>query len=462
VLDSPATQYTQTADGVNIAFQTLGDGPDVVFIPWIFNHVEALWDDYEVASFRHRLASFSRLIVLDQRGSGLSDPVPLNDLPALEMFVEDVRAVLEAVESERAVIVGWNDGGLIALLLAAIYPERVVGLVLIDAFARITHAEDGYLGLADRVTMVEGTEALTAVWGTGEAVTVWAPSRLDDMSFKERLGRIERMSMSPGAVRSVMQMINADLDTRAILETIQAPTLVLEHESPWLEPLAELDEIPNGGSQRTGRLGLYLANHIVGARYFDLGQGDLLYWGSDADRILDEIEEFVTGERPTIIGDRSLATVLFTDIVDSTRQASELGDRRWTDLLLAHHERSLRQIDRFHGRLVKNTGDGILATFDGPARAVRCASAIRDALVGLGLQVRAGLHTGEIEMNVDGIGGIAVHIAARVEAVARTGEVLVSRTVVDLVAGSGLDFEDRGEHDLKGVPGSWRLFSVAG
>jgi class 3 adenylate cyclase len=460
VIEGRATRYAQTADGLNVAFQTVGQGPDVVFIPWILNHVEALWDDVDVARFRSRMASFSRLIILDQRGSGLSDPVPLNDLPTLEMFVEDVRAVLDAVESERTVLVGWNDGGLIALLFAATYPGRVTGVVLLDGYARITDADDGYRGLSDRETVIDGTRAFAAAWGSGDAVTVWAPSFQNDQAFRERLARIERMSMSPGSVSSTVEMINVDLDVRPILPTIQAPTLVLEHASPWIKSLEPFEQPTIGDSQRTGRLGFYIAEHIEGARYVDLGQGDTLYWASDAERILDEIEEFVTGERSVGTVDRFLATVLFTDIVDSTQLAADLGDRRWRDLLIAHHERATRQIERFRGRIVKTTGDGVLATFDGPARAIRCACSLRDGLVGLGLQLRAGLHTGEIEeMNGD-IGGIAVHIAARVEALAQPGDVLVSRTVVDLVAGSGIEFQDRGEHSLKGVPGTWRVFAV--
>ena len=437
--------YAKSDDGAHIAYQVVGDGPlDLLFIPWWWNHLESQWDDPLISHFLDRLARFARLIVFDMRGVGLSDPVSLHDPPTLERWMGDAKAVLDAAGSSRAMVFGHGDGGLVATLFAATYPERTSGLILVDAYASLA-AEEGYEGW-DPTVLDETLARFSDFWGTGNPgwVRIIAPSEADNEAFRERLARLERSSVSPGAAAG-MQLIIGHLDVRSVLATISAPTLVVLHRDNVYMP---------------AMFGRYLAEHIPAATLVELDGADHLYWVGGADATLDEIEHFSTGTRSQPRSERVLATVLFTDIAGSTERAAELGDLRWGELLEAHHEVVRRQLARFRGREVKTIGDGFLAVFDGPARAIAGACAIRDGVRQLGLNVRAGLHTGEIETRGSDVAGIAVHIAQRVSALAEAGEVLVSRTVVDLVIGSGIQFADRGEHQLKGVPQSWQLFAV--
>jgi class 3 adenylate cyclase len=411
----PETRYVKSGD-VSIAYQVTGDGPvDLVLVAGFVSHLEIDWDEPGHAHFLHRLASFSRLIRFDKRGTGLSDRP--GGLPDLETRMDDVRAVMDAAKSERAVLFGYSEGGPMCVLFAATYPEMTSALVLYA-----TQVEEDWGWEADMRRMCPGADEAMARWWAARA----------------------RAAASPGAARDLILM-NSLIDVREILPTIQVPTLVL-HRTGDLD--STVDE------------GLYVGERIPGARFVELQGDDHVPW-IDPDQVVDEIEEFVTGVRPIQEPDRVLATVLFTDLVESTKRAAELGDRRWRTLLEAHHAAVRDQLGRFGGREVDTAGDGFLATFDGPARAIRAACAIRDGVQNLGLELRAGLHTGECELMSGKVGGIAVHTGARVAAQAGPGEVLVSSTVRDLVAGSGIAFEERGEHELKGV-GSWRLYSVVG
>jgi class 3 adenylate cyclase len=442
---NPQTRYARTDDGAHIAYQVVGTGPvDLIFIPWWWNHLESQWDDPLIGHFLDRLASFSRLIVFDMRGIGLSDPASLNDLPTLERWMSDAKAVLDEAESSRAIVLGHGDGGLVAMLFAATYPERTEGLVLADAYALLA-SDEGYEGW-DPEFLNGMLAGFAEFWGSGDPGWVHsvAPSEAANDAFRDQLARLERRSVSPGA-SAAMQLVIGHLDVRPVLPAISAPTLVLLHQDNLYMPAV---------------FGRYLAAHIPDAELVELSGADHLYWVGDPDATLSEIERFTTGTRAEPRVERVLTTVLFTDIAGSTSRASELGDERWRALLDRHHELVRRQLERFRGTEVKTMGDGFLATFDGPARAIACACAIRDAVGQLGLGVRAGLHTGEIEIHDSDVAGIAVHIGQRVSSLARPGEVLVSRTVVDLVVGSNIQFTDRGEHDLKGVPGSWRIFAV--
>ena len=437
------TRYAKSGD-VHIAYRTLGSGPvDVVVAEQWFSNVEIEREVRPLARFNDRLSAFARVIRFDKRGVGLSDPVPATALPTLEEWMDDLRAVLDDIGSEKAAIVTAMAGGFLACVFAATYPDRVSALVLIDGFARLTRAEEYPWGLtADQARDL--IQAFESAWGTGMMLDLFDPDDADDVALRESWGRYERHSVSPGTAASMVAMINAT-DIRGILPAIRVPTLVVARADTPIESAH----------------GRYLAERIAGATYVELpGRGSLL-WSGDQDALLREIEHFVTGSRPAPRHDRVLATVLFTDIVGSTDRAAEIGDTRWRELLAEHDQLVRRALDRFEGREVKTTGDGFLATFDGPARAIRCAQAIHEFLRAIGVDVRAGLHTGEIDL-VDGdVGGIAVHLGARVMAEAEAGETVVSSTVKDLVVGSGIAFEDRGEHHLKGVPGTWRLFAVS-
>jgi pimeloyl-ACP methyl ester carboxylesterase len=382
------------------------------------------------------------VISFDKRGTGLSDPAP--HAPTLEESVDDLRAVMDAAGSERADILGISEGGTMAALLAASHPARVSALVLYGTYARVLEAPDYPQGVTEGALSML-VEIHDKGWGEGVALGAWAPSRRDDAQLRQWWARLQRLAASPGMVRNIFALYPR-VDCREVLPTIQAPTLVVHRRGDRMVNI---------------ELGRYLADHIPGAKLVELEGEDHFFFTGDADAIVDEIEEFLTGVRPVPPVERVLATVLFTDVVGSTERAADLGDERWRSLLGAHHAQVRRQLDRFRGNEVNTTGDGFLATFDGPARAIRCATAIRDAVRGLGLEVRAGLHTGEVEMSDGDIAGIAVHPAAQVAATAQPGEVLVSRTVVDLVAGSGLTFADRGAQSLKGVPGEWQLFALA-
>jgi class 3 adenylate cyclase/pimeloyl-ACP methyl ester carboxylesterase len=394
------------------------------------------------ARFFDRISSFARLILFDKRGTGLSDPVA--EVPTLEQRVDDVRAVMDAAGSARAAMIGVSEGGPMSVLFAATHPDRVTALVLYGAMGRTTEAPDYPWASPAEALRESAAEFIAPYWGTDAQGTVelFAPSLADDPQAVEFAARMERSAASPGMVQKIFEMF-LDMDVRAILPTIHAPTLVLHRRG---------DRVVNR------RAGKELARQIPGARYVELGGIDHLPWAGDWTAVLGEIEEFLTGARSAPEPDRVLTTVMFTDIVGSTEQAAELGDARWRELLSAHQDAVRRELTRSGGREVKTLGDGCLATVDGPARAIRCAQAIVEEATSAGLQVRIGLHSGEVELIGNDVGGIAVHIAARIGALAAGGEVLVSSTVRDLVAGSGIRFADRGTQQLKGISDEWRLF----
>jgi class 3 adenylate cyclase len=435
-------QYARSGE-LRIAYATFGDGPvDFIFVPGWVSHLENWWDVNLSSRFFKRIASFSRLIMFDKRGTGLSDP--FTGVPTLEDRSDDVRAVLEAVGSESAFVCGLSEGGPMSVLYAATYPDRVRGLILIGSNVRMLAAPDWPHGWT-RERYEATLEDVAERWGQGGLMNMFLPGLIGDERAKRMWARFQRMGASPATARALMEA-NAGIDVRHVLPHIQVPALIVHRTDEHVVSVANAR---------------YMAEHIPDARLVEQPGEDHLPWLGDSDGMLDEIEEFVTGSRHHVDEDRILATVLFTDIVDSTRRAAEAGDRRWRELLDAHDEIGAREVERFRGRRVKTTGDGLLGVFDGPARAVRCAEAIQDSVADLGIQVRAGLHVGECELRGDDIGGLAVHIGARVAGLAEPGEILVSRTVRDLVAGSGLRFSDRGEHDLKGVPERWPLYAVA-
>jgi class 3 adenylate cyclase len=436
----PETGYAKSGD-LNIAYQVVGDGPiDLIYVPgWIWN-VELMWEEPAHAHVLERLARFSRLILFDKRGTGLSDPVPLDRLPTLEERMDDVRVVLDAVECEKAALFGFSEGGLMSILFAASYPERLSALALYGVFAKRIWSPD-YPWAPTPEARAREIEELERNWGHTMDLDQLAPS--EDEAFKQRLATYFRRSASPGAAVALMRM-NTQIDVRDVLPVIQVPTLVLHRKDDIDVKIEE---------------GRWVAERIPGARFVELSGDAHTLWAGDTDSIVDEIERHFTGVTQGPDPDRVLATVLFTDLVGSTRQATKLGDRRWRNLLERHHAVVRRELERYHGRELDIAGDGFFATFDGPARAIRCARAIGDGLGELGLDVRAGVHTGECEILGGKVAGVAVHTGARVAGQAQAGEVLVSSTVRDLVAGSGISFEDRGEHDLKGV-GARRLYSV--
>jgi pimeloyl-ACP methyl ester carboxylesterase len=439
---TPRTQYAKSGD-LHIAYQVTGAGPlDLVFVPGFVSHLEYQWEHPWSARFFERLGSFSRLIRFDKRGTGLSDRV--GGIPTLEQRMDDVRAVMDAVGVERAALVGVSEGGPMSLLFAATYPERTSALVLYGSYARRSWAPDNPGGHTEE----EWRAIIGAIekgWGEAADTNLRSPSAAGDKSYVRWISTYQRLAASPGAAIAVMEM-NKEIDVRPILSAVRVPTLVLHR-----------------AGDRTIRLeqGRYLAEHILGSKLIELPGDDHTPWVGDSDALLDEVEEFLTGSRHEAEIDRVLATVLFTDIVGSTERAAALGDRKWRDLLESYYSLARRELTRFRGREVDTAGDGFFAAFDGPARAIRCAEAISKGVRALGIEIRAGLHTGECEVIGDKVGGIAVHIGARVASLAQAGEVLVSSTVKDLVAGSGLGFEDRGTQSLKGVPGEWRLFAVA-
>jgi len=442
----PKTRYVR-ADGLNIAYQVVGDGPfDLVYVPGFVSNVELSWEEPLFALFLERLASFSRLILFDKRGTGMSDRVPTGELPSLEERVDDLTAVLDAVGSDEAALFSHSEGGNVAVMFAATYPERTRALVTAGIFAKRVRSED-YPWAPTTEERARAIEQVEADWGGTSWLIDLVPSCADDEPFKARLASYFRQSASPGAAAALFRM-NTNIDIRSVLPTISVPTMVMHRIG---DRDANIEE------------GRWIAARIPGARFIELAGEDHIPWVGDAQALLDLVEEFLTGGvQGTAEFDRVLASVLFTDIVGSTKMASALGDRRWRELLDSHDKLTRSYVEKYRGRVVKSTGDGALAIFDGPARSVRCASALRDALAGLGIALRAGIHTGEIEQRGDDVGGIAVHIAARVQALAEPGQVLVSRTVTDLVAGSGLEFDDLGEHYLKGIPGARRLYAVGG
>jgi len=441
----PETRYARSGD-VSIAYQVVGEGPlDLVLVHGWVQSFDPGWEIEAIKRFYLRLASFSRLILFDKRGTGLSDRVALDDLPTLETRMDDVRAVMDAVGSERAALLGHSEGGAMAALFGATYPERTTALVLVGSFARAAWAPDYPLGRTDGA-LDEKNEAIVESWGvefTRSVLRQLAPSIADDEELVQAYARAAARGASPAAASALMQM-SSMIDVRHVLPAIRVPTLVLHRADEFL-------------AETTRDVGA----RIPGARVVELPGHDHMPWLGDQDAVLEEIEEFLTGVRPHPALDRILATMLFTDIVGSTELAADLGDRRWRDLLEQHNALVRRELGRFRGRELNTAGDGFLATFDGPARAIACACAIRDAGRSLGLQIRFGLHTGELELAGSDVRGIAVHTGARVAGKAGPGEVLASSTVKDLVAGSGLEFEDRGSHELKGVPGEWHLYAVA-
>jgi pimeloyl-ACP methyl ester carboxylesterase len=425
----PETRYALAGD-VRIAYQVVGDGHrDLVLVPAFVSNVELAWEQPSYERFMRRLGAIARVIVFDKRGSGLSDPV--RDAATIEERIDDIRAVMDAAGSERADVFGWSEGATIAALFGATFPDRVSALVLFGSYARGTPAE-GYPWAVAR-----------EAWELALSLMIAAPGRFDDEALIRWWGRFERQSMSPAMVRSAVRL-NMEFDIRDVLPSIRVPTLVVHRTG---------DSLPVEGAR-------WIAEQIPDASFVELPGDSHWPWITDPDEAVDEVEEFLTGERHEREPDRVLATVLFTDIVGSTERATALGDQRWGDLLEQHDRLVRRELDRNCGREVKSTGDGVLATFDGPARGINCARAICERVRPLGIEVRAGLHTGECELRNDDVGGIAVHIGARVAGMAGAGEVLVSGTVKDLVVGSGLEFADRGTHSLKGVPGEWHLYAV--
>src|SRR5215213_299687 len=433
----PDTRYARSGD-LHIAYQVFGAGSvDLVLVPGFISNVEETWENPSAARWLERLGRFARVIAFDKRGTGLSDRAEA--VPSLDERMDDARAVMDAAHSERAILLGISEGGSLATLFAASHPGRCTSLILYGAFAKFSGWYPTEEKLAAFYRYVEEK------WGTGESVRKYAPSLADDAGFKKIWARHERVGATPAAAKALMRM-NQEIDISGVLSAIRVPTLVIHRTEDIAVSIAE---------------GRFLAQHIPHARLAEFAGADHLpYIGENADDIADEIQEFVTGSRPAVEADRVLATVLLTDIVDSTKRASDLGDRRWRALLDQHDDLVRQEISRWRGRAVKSLGDGFLATFDGPARAVRCAIELRDAVRELGVELRSGLHTGECEAIGDDVGGLAVHIGARVGSLAAPHEVLVSNTVKDLVVGSGIDFKDRGEHALKGVPGRWRLWAA--
>jgi class 3 adenylate cyclase len=441
-VSAPPIQYAANGD-VHIAYQVLGEGPlDLVFVAGAITNLEVLWEMSDYRRACERLASFSRLILFDKRGMGLSDRVRVG---TLEERMDDVRAILDAVGSKTTVLMGVSEGGPMSILFAATYPERTRGLVLCGAEVKEETTDDWPWGEATREEFEEwmDLESVVARWGKGLGIDLFAPTRKGDPQLREQFGRLQVQSATPHDAVAFMRMA-FEIDVRDVVPAVTAPTLIVHRVG---------DKVCSVENAR------WLSRNIEGSRYVELpGENHLPF--IDGDDILDEIQEFLTGVREPVAPDRMLATVLFTDVVGSTDRARELGDRRWRDLLERHNEVIRRDLERFRGVEIDTAGDGFFATFDGPARAIRCARSIVENVRGIGLDVRSGLHTGECELSAGSVRGIAVHTGARVASVASPGEVLVSSTVKDLVAGSGIEFTDRGVHELKGIPGEWRLYAA--
>jgi class 3 adenylate cyclase len=435
----PVTRYAKSGD-IHVAYQVFGEGPDLIVAPGFVSHIENYWDEPHFARSLNKLGGFCRVVLFDKRGTGLSDRVA--HLPNLDERMDDLRAVMDAVGVERAALFGISEGGSLTALFAASHPERTQSLVLYGAFARFRHwmaTDEEFDAL-----MKYMDEAL----GSGKSLPAFAPSKASDPALQEWWGKFERLGASPSAAIALMRM-NREIDISGILHSIKVPTLVMHRTGDHLVSV-------EGGRE--------LAARIPGARLLEIpGEDHLFFLDDDAsDRMLAETEEFLTGARSAPAVDRVLATVVFEDIVDSTKRADAQGDRAWRDLLEAHDKTVRRELSRFRGKEVKSLGDGFLATFDGPARAIQCASAIRDSLRGFNVPVRIGVHTGEVELAENDVRGIAVHIASRVASLGGPNDVLVSRTVKDLVAGSGIKFEDFGAHALKGIPEPWQVFRAVG
>jgi len=438
----PRTRYA-LSDDAHIAYQVFGEGDlDLVFVPGFVSNIEHYWEMPQVPDVLERLGSFARVVIFDKRGTGLSDPVA--GPPPLEQRMDDMQAVMDAAGVERAALFGISEGGPASVLFAATYPERTSALVLYGSTPRFRADSDISWGATDEQIEVVLAE-VSSKWGEGALLEAFAPSAAGDPQMDQVWGRFQRAGASPAMARAVMAAL-FEIDVRDILPTIRVPTLILHRTGDLIAPV------------EGARL---MADRIPDARLVEFEGDDHVPFTGDFEPVLDEMEQFLTGTRQERPLDRVLATVMFTDIVDSTRRAADAGDRRWRELLHRHDELTRRQLDRFRGQEVKTLGDGFLATFDGPARGIECACAIRDGIGPLGLDVRAGLHTGECELHSEDVRGMAVNIGARVGALADANEVLVSSTVKDLVVGADLDFADRGEHELKGVPGKWRLYAAS-
>ena len=438
----PETRYARRGDDY-IAYQTVGNGPpDILFMSAWFSHVDGRWEEPRFAAMLNRIATMGRLIVFDKRGSGASDPLAAAE-PTWEDWADDISAVLQAADSERATVIGVGDSGPLAMLFAATQPQRVTSLVLINTGARLVQGPDYPWGLSgDEVERF--LRRTRETWGTGGISDIFSTSASSDERYRQWWARYQRMGSSPGRSTTMARLVFA-VDVRNVLSTIHVPTLVIHRKDFRFFPV---------------ELGRYLAEHIADAKYVELPGADGFVYLGDTDAVLSEVEEFVTGSRRSPEADRILATILLTDMVGSTDRAARLGDQRWRAVLDAHDDIVRGQLKQFRGRLHRATGDGMLATFDGPARGVRCAQSLRDALREAGIDIRSGLHAGEIELRGDEIGGIAVHIAARIGAQAESGEILCSSTVKELVTGSDLAFVDRGRHQLKGVPQEWQIYAV--
>jgi pimeloyl-ACP methyl ester carboxylesterase len=441
----PQTRYAQSGD-VSIAYQVIGEGPiDLVFVMGWLSNIDEFWTEPNFAGFLTRLASFSRLIIFDKRGTGLSDRVQESQLPTLEQRMDDVRAVMDAVGSKKAALLGISEGGPMCALFAATYPERSSALIVFGSYPRLLYAKDYPWGRDDEAAKRFLDEIRTG-WGAAPVgAAVRAPTLAKDERFLQWWTQYLVRSATPGAAAALVRM-NSQIDVREILPAIRVPTMVMHRAGDKVVDV------------RGARL---MAERIPGARYVEYPGDDHIPWSGDVETALGDIEEFITGARHGAEPDRVLATVMFTDIVGSTERAAEIGDRKWRDLLQSFYGVAQRNLERHRGRVIDTAGDGLFATFDGPARAVRCAHAINAEVPSLGLAVRTGVHTGEVEVLGEKVGGIAVHIGARVAGQAAPGEVIVSSTVKDLVAGSGIRFEDRGVCPLKGVPGEWRLYLAA-
>jgi class 3 adenylate cyclase len=439
---APETRYARSGD-VNIAYQVVGDGPlDLVLaVGWV-THLELAWEIPPLARFYERLAAFSRLILFDKRGTGLSDPVTVGSLPTLEERMDDIRAVMDAAGSDRAALFGTTGGAAMYGLLAAMQPSRVQALVLYGAFSKMRDDFGILRGLAD--SWDGALDRIEQEWGAGAGLSLWAPSLVEDERLREAWARLSRASVSPKSARALMQM-GYQVDWAEFVPVVHVPTLVVHRAGDLAVPASA---------------GRELAQQLPDASYVELPGSDHLFWLGDQDALLAEVQSFLTGAKPIYEPDRVLATILFTDVVGSTELVARLGDRRWRELLDQHDNAVREQLANYRGREILTAGDSFLATFDGPARAIRCAREIIKNVAGLGLPLRAGLHTGECELVDGGIRGLAVHIAARVAACAAASQVLVSSTVKDLVVGSDLRFEDGRTHTLRGVPGEWRLFAV--
>jgi class 3 adenylate cyclase len=434
----PTTRYAKSGN-VHVAYQVFGNGPiDLVFFPGFVSNIEVYWEEPSFARWLYKLSRFSRVIMFDKRGTGLSDR--LERLPTMDERMDDVRAVMDAAESKRAAVFGLSEGGSLATLFAAHYPERCQALVLWGAFARF----NSWFPTPERLNAF--FDYVETKWGTGSNIVAWAPSKADDPVFREWFAKRERTGASPAAATALMR-INSEIDISGILPYVRVATLVIHRTH---DPVVNIEG------------GRYLANSIPNARLLELpGNNHLPYLGDDLDEVLDEMVEFLTGTKPPAGVERILATVLFTDIVNSTQRAEAMGDRRWRELLDSHNAVFRRELARFRGLEVKTLGDGFMATFDGPGRAIHCSLALISALRSLGVEIRAGLHTGEVEIGSDDVRGIAVHIAARVAAQAQPSECLVTRTVKDLVAGADVSFAERGKRELKGLTEGIDLFAAS-